>query len=138
MFDFKIFILLPILLLSSCSSLNRKGYYIDNSMLNNIKEGITYKDNVIEMLGEPLYKFDDNTFLYHSYFENTYGIPMTKSYNEQILLLQFDNNGYLTKKILKEEKLSKFNYNDYKEDKIRNRENFFKDLIKDVDINIIQ
>lgn len=138
MFDFKIFILLPILLLSSCSSLNRKGYYIDNSMLNNIKEGITYKDNVIEMLGEPLYKFDDNTFLYHSYFENTYGIPITKSYNEQILLLQFDNNGYLIKKILKEEKLSKFNYNDYKEDKIRNRENFFKDLIKDVDINIIQ
>ena len=62
MFNFKTFALLFVLLLSSCSSLNRKGCYIDNSMLNNIKEGITYRDNVIEMLGEPLYKFDDNTF----------------------------------------------------------------------------
>lgn len=138
MFNFKTFALLFVLLLSSCSSLNRKGCYIDNSMLNNIKEGITYRDNVIEMLGEPLYKFDDNTFLYHSYFENTYGIPMTKSYNEQILLLYFDNDGYLVRKVLKEEKVSKFDYNNYKEDKINNKESFFRDLIKDVDINIIQ
>lgn len=138
MFNFKTFALLFVLLLSSCSLLNRKGCYIDNSMLNNIKEGITYRDNVIEMLGEPLYKFDDNTFLYHSYFENTYGIPMTKSYNEQILLLYFDNDGYLVRKVLKEEKVSKFDYNNYKEDKINNKESFFRDLIKDVDINIIQ
>ena len=107
-------------------------------MFNNVKEGITYKDNVIEMLGEPSYKFDNNTFLYHSYFENTYGVEATKSYGEQILLLYFDNEGYLSKKILKEEEISKFSYNKYKEDKINSKENFFRDLIKDVDINVIQ
>lgn len=138
MLSFKKFFLIVTFFLISCNSLDKKGCYIDNFARNNIKEGVTYRDNVIEMLGEPSYKFDDNTFLYHSYFENTYGIVTTRSYNEQILLLYFNDDGYLIKKILKEEEISKFSYNKYRENKINNRESFFKDLVRDVDINIIQ
>ena len=133
-----IFAFLFVLSLQACTSLNRKGCYIDDSAIDSIMSGITYKDNVIEKLGEPSYKIDDNTFLYHSYFENTYGIASTKSYNEQILLLYFNDDGYLKKKVFKEEKISKFKYNKYKDNIIENNDNFFKDIIKNVDMKMLQ
>ena len=95
------FILVIFLVISSCATLNNKGYYVEDTNIENVKEGITYKDKAIELLGEPPNKLNDNTFLYCSYSENTYGIADTKSYNEKILLLYFDNDGYLERKIFK-------------------------------------
>ena len=132
------FVLVVFLVISSCTTLNNKGYYVEDIDIENVKEGITYKDKAIELLGEPPYKLNDNTFLYCSYSENTYGIANTKSYDEKILLLYFDNDGYLERKIFKKSNVSEFEYNKYKIDILNNKDNFFKSIINGVGVELMQ
>lgn len=132
------FIIAIFLFISSCGVLSNKGYYMNEVDIENAKEGITHKDKVVEILGEPLYKIDDNTFLYCSYSENVYGINNTKSYDEKILLLYFDSDGYLERKIFKKSALSEFKYNKYKKDIIKNKDSFIKSVVNGVGVELIQ
>ena len=115
----------------ACSSLVRQGAVFDNGY-NEIKEGITHKQNVEQMLGAPSVEIDENTWLYYSYYINKYGIRKSKIEKEEILLLTFDEDG-ITKSKRYEERINQGISIDkkYLEYRDSEKQNLLKELFKD-------
>lgn len=118
-------------LVIACSTTIRQGTII-NDDYKNIKEGITHKINVEEMLGQPSFKVDDNTWIYYSYYISKYGIKKSNIQNEKILIIKFDEDG-ITESTQYEERVKQGLNLDKKELEYKNieKQNFFKELFKE-------
>ncbi len=122
----------------SCSTLQNKGYYINIDDIDLIKPSITHKHNVIKILGDPSYRIDDDTYLYYSYKIKPFGILRSKTYDEQILLITFDNEGITKDKVYKQNKISEFKANQHASKIYKDSKSFFREILKNLELNLKQ
>lgn len=120
-----------LLFMCACSNLVRQGAVFETGY-DEIREGITHKQNVEQLLGVPSVEIDENTWLYYSYYINKYGIRKSKIEKEEILLLTFDEDG-ITKSKRYEERTSQGISIDkkYMEYRDSEKQNLLKELFKD-------
>lgn len=134
----KYFLLIVLFFLISCGTTQNKGYLLsDYNVYDNVKVGITYKGNVINLLGEPSFKINEDAYLYYSYSKNKYGISSKRAINEKILIIIFDENGFTKEKIYKENEISNFVMNPKVIKFHEKDENFFKEMVKGLDLNLL-
>lgn len=129
----KIFLFcLFLLFLPSCGSITQKGYYFNDNIYA-IKEGITHKNNVVTLIGEPYFEFkENNSWLYYSYTIKKYNLIKQKLVGEKILILTFDDSEIVSKKIYKEIEGQSINFNDFNKKSEKEKINFLKELFYDV------
>lgn len=111
---FRGFLLISLLLMaSSCTvKFNRHGYVLDQQSLNQLKEGQTTKQDVIEIMGSPstTSTFDKNIWYYISNKTKQLSMLKPKNIHDKTIQISFKNNKVSKIYIYEDNKIKKFEF----------------------------
>src|SRR3546814_19841186 len=78
---------------------NHHGYVADTTLIQSIQPGVDNRDSVMRTLGRPSFsgEFDDKSWYYLSRETQRFGFNRPKPKEQMLMVVQFDQNGTVTK-----------------------------------------